>query len=159
MPFPYPKSLVDATLQFLRKSPCEGAFGDSFDPGPPPIGIQKFFGDYAGEVDQPYLIIGEPNENKTFFTKGQGAIPFLADGILVVSIFAGDRGQARDLGQLVRVTLDDQSYGWEGVANIGYLRQTAAFFVPVPATAPGLPSTFNRVLTFQYQYQGAQGAV
>lgn len=151
----FPIDLVDAVLQNLRGGQAAAAFGDTYNPGPPATGTMKFFGDYAAEVTEPYLIVGEPTENRQYFSRdGSGAKQFIADGSLAIAIFASARDVARSLGDVVSSSLNDAVLTWTGVSNLMLMRITSAFFVPTPAVGPGVPVTFNRVLTMSYAYQG-----
>lgn len=151
MSFDVAHSLVDATLQELRRSPCAGLFGDTWDGA---AGLQKFAADYAPEVDAPWLVVLEPGETYEYMSPDEGNHrPFLADGMLQVVIYAAGRQEARDLGDAVARALNDVELRWVG-AQWRYLRLASAGYQPVGSTGPGVPTLFSRVLSFSYAYQG-----
>lgn len=146
------QDLVDAVLDTLRASPCAALFGDTWNGT---SGTQKFFADYASETADPQLIIFEPGETLTFMSPGVGNNrPYLADGTLQVSIFSSSRYTARTLGQAVANALNDAAMTWFNAQLIGF-RLVQQGFIPIPATGPGIPQVFNRILTFQYEYSGS----
>jgi len=145
-------NLVDAVLQELRLSACADLFGDTWDGGG---GVQKFAADYAPAVEPPWLVVMEPGETYEYMSPDEGFHrPFIAEGVLQVSIFAEDRQQARELGDAVARALNDVPLDWVG-AQWRYLRLASAGYQPVGSTGPGVPTLFNCVLSFSYAYQGA----
>jgi hypothetical protein len=151
-----PQDLADAVLQQLRGSPCAELFGDTWDPTTQ-AGVMKFFGDYGASPDEPYLVIDEIGETYEFYTAGPGNVrPYVATGQFRAVIFATSRALARRLGVAVCAALNDSDasgFAWPGEHSM-YIRMASAMFVPTPETAPGSPVVFNRVLTFNYKYQG-----
>jgi hypothetical protein len=147
--------LTDAVLQRLRGSPCAAMFGDTWNPAAQ-SGVQKFFSDYNPGLDEPYLVLREPQETRQYMTASEGDYrPFIATGTLQVSIYAPDRTQARELGEQVRFYLDDAPLTWNRCVNLMYFRLNPAAFVPTPTTGPDTPSVFHRILVFEYTFQGA----
>lgn len=157
MSYSVPLDLADALIQQLVRSPCAALFGDTWDPGTQ-TGTPKFYAEYAGDVPEPYLVFMEVGESYTFFTPGPGNTrPFLADGQIMAMIYMSNRLVARQLGIAVCAALNDaDSLGMTWVN--GYLkafRMMQASFMPIPQVGPGTASVFNRVITYQYQTQGA----
>ncbi len=156
MSYPVPGDLADALIQQLVRSPCAALFGDTWDPETQ-TGTPKFYAEYAGDVDQPYLVFMEVGETYTFMSPGpSNNRPFLADGQVQAMIYAPNRLLARQLGVSVYQALNDADVNgmtWVG-GRLVALRMMQASFIPIPQTGPGIVSIFARAITLQYQYQG-----
>ncbi len=155
MSYPFAQDLADALIQQLHRSPCAGLFGDTWEPSNQ-TGTPKFFAEYAGEVDQPYLVFQEIGETYTFMTPGPGNNrPYLSDGSLQAMIFAPNRYTARSLGVSVCAALNDADVNgmtWNG-GRLTAFRMIQASFVPLPSTGPNSVSIFARAIMYQYQIQ------
>ncbi len=160
MSYPVAGDLADALIQQLVRSPCAALFGDTWDPETQ-TGTPKFYAEYAGDVDQPYLVFMEVGETYTFMSPGpSNNRPFLADGQVQVMIYAPNRLQARTLGIHVCQALNDADVNgmvWVGPMSgrLTALRMLNASFVPIPQTGPSSVSIFARAIPFQYQWQGS----
>jgi len=155
-----PQDLADAICVQLRRSPCAGAFGDTYDPGTE-TGTPKFFADYAEQVTPPYLWFNEVGETYTYLSPGPSNLrPFLAEGTFVLTIIATPRSLARSLGLMVSSALNDadaDAMTWNsafGVYTLRFLRLMSASFLPITEIGVATPAVFARVLTFSYQYEG-----
>jgi hypothetical protein len=157
MPDPHiPSDICDAALTQLRNSPCAALFGDTYQSGVSPPGVMKFFADWSGDSDIPWLVVEEVGETYEYMTRGQlGQSPYIATGQSMVSIFHSSRSQARALGVAVASALDDANAVWPGFPNLMLFRLNMAKFVPITEVGPGGAATiFQRVLIFDHQYSG-----
>ncbi len=150
-------------IQFLQGSgQITAAFGDTWNPTSQ-TGTPKFFSDYAGQVAEPYLVFEEVGESYDFHTPSINGRTFIATGTAICRIFEQDRAMARQLGVMVCSRLNDcdqppgitQWPGFFGPSVLMNLRMAQAAFVPLPDTGPGTPTIFNRVIQFEYEYQGS----
>jgi hypothetical protein len=94
-----------------------------------------------------------------------GGFNYIESGQLQVSVFAGSRLQARQLGWMLAGNvgsgagaLDDPALTFDEGALM-YLRLKRAFFLPSPGVAPpgdsGTPAAvYHRVLLFDYRFSG-----
>jgi hypothetical protein len=148
--------LADAVLEQLRNSACAALFGDTWVEATQ-TGDQKFFGDYAYSPAEPYAVVQEPSEIREYMTPSAGNYrPFIADGTLTIAVYATARDQARELGIQVEFALTDARLSWPRCVNFMLLRPHGpASFLPTPNVGPDTPTVFVRMLTFDYQYQGA----
>lgn len=154
MPGVVPQDICDAVLQQLRGSPCAQLFGDTWDPATE-LGIQKFYADWSDSSAYPLAIVTEPGESYEFMTAGPGDnIPYLAQGIVGVTVYAQDRKQARTLGEAVGRALNDAPLAWVGGRLMGF-RMASAAFIPNPPSGPGVPTVFIRQITFATSTQGS----
>lgn len=146
--------LAQAVLTQLRATaPVTTAFGDTWNPATS-TGVSKFFGDFSGQATEPYLVCVELGESYEFMTQAPGLnYEYLATGQMVISIYQADRQAARALGVLVCAALNDAPMVWTGYVLMLF-RMSQASFVPVGTPGPGVPTVFNRVITFDYQYSG-----
>ncbi len=152
--------LADAVFEALRRnSGLTQAFGDTwqsdltFDQNVAAGNISKFWGDYAAEVAVPQLVEFEPGETYTNMMHVGATRSYYADGQLQLAILANSRSVARELGEMVIDTLDDQPVSWPQT-QLMLLRVVSASFVPRTGIGPQIPSVFQRVLTFAYEYSG-----
>ncbi len=147
--------LAQAVLVQLRAtSAVATAFGDTWNPTTN-TGVMKFFFDWAGQPDEPYLTAIEAWETYEFMTRSPlAAVPYIATGQLQLLLFNSDRQQARALGVLVAAALDDQTAAitWTGSTLMNF-RIARAEFASITVTGPNVPIVFNRVLTFDYLYE------
>jgi hypothetical protein len=180
-----PQSLFDAMIQQLRATTAvTAAFGDTWNatlasgiPANILANVQagnicKFWSDEAGQIAnvlvgdpvQPYLVFEEVGERYEFMTPINGAKPFIAPGVAICRIIATSRATARGLGLAVCSALNDmdtEGVTWPGetIASIPnklmMLRMGQASFDPNPKVGPGMSSAFNRVIAFDYEYQGS----
>ena len=165
------QSLPDCMCQALRLSTAAtAAFGDTYNSSLTILqnqtagNICKFWSDYADQILEPYLVFEEIGESYTFMTRGNaGTKPFTCMGNMICRIDGVGRASLRALGILVCAALNDIDVGegpvtWPGISSQTYqlmeLRMIQAAFVPSPAVGPGIPSTFNRVISFEYTYEG-----
>ena len=152
MPGVVPQDIMDAILQRLRTTECAQLFGDTWDASTQ-LGIQKFYADYADSTSYPLAIATEPQESYQFMTASAGnEIPYLADGLIAVTVQATDRYQARVLAKAVARALNDAPLVWVG-SQLMYFRLFQAAFIPNPPTAAGTPTVFLRQITFSYETQ------
>lgn len=142
-------TLIDEVVSRIR-SVAGGPFGDDgSDDG------CKVFSDFAPAVDLPYAIVYEVGEGYRFMSRGPAGIPYIADGRLHVDIYADDREQARQLGALVFLALDD----CEKLLNpaegpVFMIRAASAHFTPYAEVGPGGSATvFLRNLNIHYEQQ------
>ncbi len=154
--------------QYLRaNADAVDAFGDTWDssltiPQNDSAGnVSKFWSDYASQQpDDPYLVFQEIGETYSYMTRVNGVKSFTASGQAICRIYQRNRNAARQLGILVADALNDADIvplewpAFKGLCQLMQLRMGQASFQPLPDIAPGLPSVFNRVLVFQYDYQG-----
>ena len=152
--------IADAVLEQLRASACAELFGDTWVPTPGSsgqgTGTPKFFGDYGSDPMQPYAVCQEIGETYEYMTPTAGDYrAYIATGQLTVAVYADARDQARELGIQVAFALDDAILTWPRCVNFMLLRLNSASFVPTPQTGPNTPTVFLRMLTFDFQYQGA----
>ena len=154
-----PNDLLDAVIEQLRDtSSVTTAFGDTWDPSTS-VGTIKFFADYASDFALPYLVLYEGGETYEYMTRTTTTLPldtvnFTCSGQFQCSIFSpNSRYVARQLGQKVSLALNDVALNWTG-QTLMLLRNSAAFFRPITDVGPAAPSVFNRVLTFDYMYEG-----
>lgn len=153
-----PSDIADAVLTQLRNSPCAGLFGDTWAQAQSSPGVMKFATDFAGDAPAPWLVTEEIGETYQWMTASAGGVkPYIATGRMAVHIFAPGRSQARQLGIAVAEVLDDPPLAWPGFPNLMNFRLAMAAFVPVTETAPGSPTIFHRVLTFEFAYSGFLG--
>lgn len=153
MPGVVPQDLTDAVLQALRASNCAQLFGDTWDAATQ-LGVQKFFADFASDSSEPQAVVSEIGESYQFMTAAAGnEIPYLADGILSVTVYAPGRKQARDLGKAIGRALNDAPLVWT-TDRLMMMRMQSAQFIPNPPSGPGVPTMFVRQLQFAYQTQG-----
>lgn len=153
--------LADAVLQTLRGSPCAAAFGDTWN-AQTQSGLQKFFGEWAAQPQnpstsftEPYLIAEEVGETYQYMSPQAGNVrPFIADGTLQITIYQTGRTAVRLLGIQVAQALNDVPIYWPGAQPM-YLRLASARFVPLSSIGPGVATVFCRVLTFSYEYAGS----
>ena len=150
--------LAQAVLVQLRAtSAVATAFGDTWNPTNN-TGVMKFFFDWAGQPDEPYLTAIEAWETYEFMTRttGKTLAPYIATGQLQVLIYQSDRQAARALGVLVAAALNDQTaaIAWTGFTLMN-LRMARAEFASITVTGPNVPIAFNRILTFDYEYSGS----
>ena len=157
--------LTDALCQILRlNSTIATAFGDTWNPTAQ-TGIVKFFADWADQNNDPYLVFDEVSESYDFDTRSgalAGTSSFRAEGSLLCWIFQSGREQARALATLICNQLDNcdqkntpvQWPQFNGTCTLLDFRMLKAQFAPNPNIGPGVPSTFVRVVTFNYTYQG-----
>lgn len=144
---------MDAVLQAVRNSPAAAEFGDTWN-NDTQTGVQKFFADFAAEDSDPYAIFTESNEKEDYFTAGYAyTVPSIVVGTLNVSIFAVSRKLARTLGGDIANVLNDYPLTWITLTNFMGIRIMSSGFAPVAATGPGIPTVFNRVLSFEFAYQ------
>ena len=165
------QSLPDALCQTLRlNAAVVAAFGDTYNStltiaqNALAGNVSKFWSDYADQVAQPYLVFEEVGESYEFMTRAGGLkVNFTSPGVMVCRIINSGRAVARSLGILVCNALNDAEQ--EGVTWIGFdspvisctldsIRMKQAAFVPDPDIGPSQPATFNRLITFDYWYQG-----
>jgi hypothetical protein len=126
-------------------------------------GISKFFADFADQVSEPYLVFEEVGETYGFDTHSPSGYSYRGSGQVVVRIFEDDRTLARQLGVQVCNVLNDceqplgsvQWPGNDGPCTLISFRMSSASFQPVPSPGPNVPATFNRVIVFDYVYEGA----
>lgn len=152
--------LADAVFEALRLNPglCQ-AFGDTwlssltFAQNTAAGNVSKFWGDYAAEVSVPQLVEFEPGETYTNMTSTGATRSYYADGQIQLAVLATPRSLARELGEMVIDTLDDQPIAWPQT-QLMLLRVTGAAFVPQRGIGPQISSVFQRVLTFAYEYSG-----
>jgi hypothetical protein len=151
--------LAQAVLAQLRATPAVAtAFGDTWNPVTE-TGTPKFFFDWAGQPDEPYLTAIEAFESYEFNTRTPtGAVSFIATGQLQVLLYASNRQTARALGVLVSLALNDQTTAidWAN-AQVMNFRINRAEFASITVTGPNVPIAFNRILTFDYQYSSLIG--
>jgi hypothetical protein len=150
----------DAVLQTLRASAARAETGDTFDPAAQAGEIRIGY-DVLGPADaapedelRPYVVVNEPGERRTYFTKGPGGPqPYLADGSIVLSCYAPSRDSP--LADVVSQALQDNPPSWLG-ATLNTLRETARQRVGLSDTGPeGAAVTFLTSLQFTFQYQGS----
>ncbi len=150
--------LAQAVLVQLRATTAVAtAFGDTWNPSTN-TGTPKFFFDWAGQPDEPYLTAIEAWETYEFMTRTTGLTiaPYIATGQLQVLLYQSDRQAARALGVLVAAALNDQTTAitWTGF-TLMHFRIARAEFASITVTGPNVPIAFNRVLTFDYMYEGS----
>ncbi len=150
--------LAQAVLVQLRATGAVAtAFGDTWNPTTN-TGVMKFFYDFAGQPDEPYLVAMETFETYDFETRTTSLTlaPYIATGQMDLWIYQADRQAARALGVLVAAALNDQEAAltFTGFQMMNF-RMSRAQFVPVTVTGPNVPIVFNRVLTFDYMYSGS----
>ncbi len=155
--------LAQAVLVQLRSNGLvTAAFGDTWVPDPllaaGGTGVMKFFFDWAGQPDEPYLTAIETWETYEFMTRTVGltTVDYIANGQLQVLLYQSDRKAARALGVLVAAALNDQEAAitWTGSTLINF-RLARAEFASITVTGPNVPIAFNRVLTFDYSYESS----
>ncbi len=150
-----PHDICDAVLQQLRESPCAQLFGDTFDPDTG-LGVQKFYADWSDSAAYPLAVVAEPGESYEFMTQGAtGGIPYLAQGVVAVTVYAESRYQARTLGVAVAAALNDAPLAWSGGGRLMGFRMQSAAFIPNPPSGPGVPTAFIRQITFATSTQGS----
>ncbi len=151
--------LSQAVLAQLRATPAvKTAFGDTWNPTTN-TGTPKFFFDWAGQPDEPYLTAIEAFESYEFNTRTPtGSVSYIATGQLQVLLYDSDRQVARSLGVLVFLALNDQTtaISWAN-AQLMNFRINRAEFASVTVTGPNVPIAFNRILTFDYMYSTVIG--
>ncbi len=155
--------LAQAVLVRLRASAVvTTAFGDTWIPDPTlpagGTGVMKFFFDWAGQPDEPYLAAIESWETYEFMTRtvNLATVDYIATGQIQVLLYQSDRKAARQLGVLVAAALNDQEANitWTGSTLINF-RIARAEFASITVTGPNVPIAFNRVLTFDYSYESS----
>ena len=150
--------LFQAVIAQLAATPAVvTAFGDTWNDGTQ-SGTSKFFCDFAGQATEPYLVAYEVGESYQFMTRtaGLSLADYLANGQMAIRIWQSDRQQARAMGVLVAAALNDQEAAitWTG-GTLMSLRMSQALFVPIGAPGPGVPTVFNRLLVFDYEYSSS----
>ncbi len=150
--------LAQAVLVQLRATPSvTAAFGDSWNPTSS-AGTCKFFYDFAGQAEEPYLVAFESFESYEFHTRTTSLTlaTYIATGQMDIVIYQADRRAARALGVLVAAALNDQEadLAFTGFTVMNF-RMSRASFVPITVTGPNVPLVFSRVLTFDYEYSGS----
>ncbi len=148
--------LAQAVLVQLRAtSAVTTAFGDTWNASTN-TGVIKFWYDFAGQSDEPYLVAMETWETYEFQTRTTSLTlaPYIATGQMDIWIYQSGRQAARALGVLVAAALNDQPLAWTGFQLMEF-RMSRAQFVPVTVTGPNVPIVFNRVITFDYVYSGS----
>lgn len=150
-----PLDLVDAVIATLESNQqVTQAFGDTWNQSAQ-TGVAKFFGDVVDQVSLPWCQITEIGEQYDFMTAQAGnLISYLANGQMTFSIWAGTRFQARQLGVVVYKALNDARLQWPAQSLMNF-RMISASFVPVTDITPGMPTGFNRVFLFGYDYSGS----
>jgi hypothetical protein len=161
-----PIDLADAIFQTLRNSPqVVDAFGDTWnstldleannDAG----NVSKFYADYAGQEPLPLAVEMELREVYQDMTHTPGQMAFIADGDFQLWVLASTRCQARQLGDLLIMVLQNAPIMWPGVQPMD-CRLKGQAFVPRtnigPAAGLSIASVFQRVLTFGYEYSGVR---
>lgn len=150
-------NLSSAILQQLRGSQAAQAFGDTWNPQTQ-TGVQKFFADFAPQPLPvlPYLVLIQPGGNRDYLTASAGGyVPYIETGQVAVRVYHDDRDLAEQLGDLVVASLNDAPLSWPRCNNFMLLRAGQPSFIPNPDIGPGSPTVFLRLITFNYQWQGA----
>lgn len=137
--------LIDAVIATLEMDvQVDAAFGS-----------EKFWADYAPQVDPPYCVIQELGETYDYMTAVTGnIINYTSPGQMMFSIYAPGRYQTRQLGELIAKALNDAPLKWPQ-ENTMIFRMVSSRFNPLPPTGPGVPTVFNRIFVFEYTYSGS----
>lgn len=149
-------TLPDAILQALRDSPVALTTSDTFDPDTQTGAIDIGFDYLPPQTTQPYVVIKQPGEFRSYFTRGgDGSRPFLAEGGLAVECYSGSRDGAEALAGQVATTLHDNPLQWGLPLNrMMHLRCVSSQFVPIADTGLSSPTLFLCVLALEFTYQG-----
>ncbi len=150
-----PADLIDAVIAQLESdSNVTTAFGDTWNQVAQ-TGVAKFFTDMADQVDPPYAVFQELGESYDYMTRViGGVVNYTAPGQMQCDIWAPDRYQARQLGQLVARSLDDAPLVWPAQQLMEF-RLIRSSFIPNPAgSGVGVPIMFHRVFFFEFMYSG-----
>lgn len=146
-----PNDLVDATIQHLRTT-VNTQFGDTWNGT---SGTIKFFADYASDFALPYLVVFEIGETYDYMTQAPaGDYEFTSPGQLGIHVYQSGRITCRQLGFLVAAALNDAALTWTG-GTLMSIRLAQAAFIPVTEVGPSTPTTFKRLLVFEYMYSGS----
>lgn len=167
-----PQSLPDAMIQLLRaNSPVTTAFGDTYNASltiaanAAAGNVCSLWSDYDPQSNEPYLVFEEVGERYDFMTRTAGLeiANFTSSGTAICRVYHSSRATARALGILVCNVLNDCDFSgvtWPGFGSpeifcqLDELRMTLAQFVPAPQVGPSTPTQFQRVISFEYMYQG-----
>jgi hypothetical protein len=157
-----PLTLADAIFSTLRGNPqVVQAFGDTWnsaltlEENAGAGNVSKFSADYAPQVQLPFLVEMETRETYQDMTHSPGQMAFIADGDFQLWVVASPRYQARELGDLLIMVLQNAPIYWPGVHPMDCRLKMAAF-VPQQGIGPNVSSVFQRVLTFGYEYSGVR---
>ena len=137
--------LVAACVDLLRKNaPLSTALGES-------ASTPKIMGDTAqGQPALPYLVFGEPMERREYSSGGN----YIASGQLQMAVYAYGKETARSLADQAARILNDPVIAITG-QRLMKLRVSETQFVPSSGLGPGEPTTYQRVVTFDYMISGA----
>jgi hypothetical protein len=122
-------------------------------------GIPKFFADLVDQVPAPYCLIEEAGETYDFMTvggpMGQLATNFTSPGQMSFTIFAPSRSQARRLGFVVALALNDAPLAWPAGETMVF-RMSRSWFMPMTQpSGPGVAVLFCRKFLFDYMYSAS----
>ena len=162
-------SLTDALCQVLRlNAPVTTAFGDTWNASLSVAAnvaagnVAKFYSDWSDQIPEPYLVFDEVGETYERNTQTPTARSFIASGVILCPLWQAGREQARVLAGLVCGALNncDEVKGpitWSdfgGTCTLMEFYMSRGEFAPNQQIGPGIPATFNRIVTFNYTYQG-----
>ena len=140
--------LLAACVAYLEATPAvTSAFGHTGQT----TQFTKFWTDYAGGTDMPYLVFAEPQQSELYETPGQNdSGSEVWDGYIDANIYAVDKAQARQLGLLVTETLDDAPLVFSD-AELIYFRCMSRAFDPDYGIGPDDTATaYKRILRFRF---------
>lgn len=158
-------SIAQAVIAHLEQDQAvQSLFGDTWNQAAQ-TGIAKFFTDISDQVQAPYCVISEIGETyqfNTMSTTGPGGgnieTSFLSPGQMLFKIFAGDRGQARQLGFSIAKSLNDAPLSWPVNKNTMLFRMNKSWFIEIgDPSGPGEPIVFCRAFLFDYTYSATLG--
>lgn len=149
------QTLPDAILGRLRMSPVADTTDDTYSMSLATGQIGIGFDFAPPQAAEPYVVITEPGESRTYFTAQQdGTRPFLADGTLSVQCWAADGATALSLAQQVVSAINDAPLLWGETNAMKHLRAASIAAPPVAGTGQDSPTINVRVVTFEFMYQG-----
>lgn len=151
--------LIQAVIEQLEtNSTVQIAFGSTWNQAAQ-TGVPKFFADLVDQVPAPYCLIEEGGETYDFMTKsgpiGQLETAFTSPGQMSFRIFAPSRSQARQLGFVLAIALNDAPLVWPAGETMVF-RMSRSWFMPMTQpSGPNVSVLFCRAFLFDYMYSAS----